>query len=219
MWSRPRKPSAIAEPLRDRDLVRLYWPADLRPAFEALFDLDEALAEVVARSSEPALGAIKLAWWRERLEALDSGQVPAEPRLQAVAGELLPRGISGAALGELVDGWTTLLEQAPDVGRMAEGGARLFAIGARLLGASDPLCDTAGRLYRQEQVARHALTTAQWPMDELHQLAGHQFAKPLRPLTALAALAARDATRSSLEPEATPGRSWVLLRHRFTGRI
>jgi len=52
----------------DRDLVRLYWPAELRPAFDALFSLDDALADVVARSSEPMLGAIKLAWWRERAD-------------------------------------------------------------------------------------------------------------------------------------------------------
>ena len=36
------------------------------------------MADVVARSTEPALGAIKLAWWRERLEELDDGKVPAE---------------------------------------------------------------------------------------------------------------------------------------------
>lgn len=184
-----------------------------------MFDLDDALAEVVGRAREPALGAIKLAWWGERLAALDAGQLAAEPRLQAAAAELLPRGISGAALAELTDGWTTLLEKAPDIERMGAGGARLFAMAAPLLGGNDPLIAAAGRLYRQEQVARRDLTTVQWPMDELHQLAGHRFAKPLRPLTALAALAARDARRSQVEPEATPGRSWVLIRHRLTGRI
>ncbi len=199
--------------------MRLYWPAQLRPAFDALFDLDEALADVVARSTEPALGLIKLAWWRERLEELDQGNVPAEPRLQAVADELLPRGIAGAALAKLTDGWTTLLEEAPDVERIGVGGVRLFRIAARLLGASDPLTETAGRLYRQEQVARRDLTTMHWPMDELHQLAGHRFPKALRPLSAFVALAARDARREGCEPEGTPGRSWALMRHRLTGRI
>ena len=54
------------------------------------------MGDVVARSTEPALGAIKLAWWRERLEELDHGKVPAEPRLQAAAAELLPREIRAA---------------------------------------------------------------------------------------------------------------------------
>jgi phytoene synthase len=205
--------------VRDRDLVRLYWPVELRPAFDALFDLDDALADVVERAREPTLGAIKLAWWRERLEELEQGRVPAEPRFRAVASELLPRGMSGAALGALTDGWTTLLEAEPDIERVGEGGARLFVIAAGLLGANDPLIVTAGRLYRQEQVARRELMPVHWPMDELHPLAGHRFAKRLRPVTALAALAARDARRSASEPEGTPGRSWTLIRHRLTGRI
>ena len=200
-------------------MVRLYWPVELRPAFDALFSLDDALADVVERAREPTLGAIKLAWWRERLEELEQGKVPAEPRFQAVAAELLPRGVTGAALGALTDGWTTLLEAEPDIERVGESGAKLFAIAAGLLEASDPLIATAGRLYRQEQVARRELMAVHWPMDELHQLAGHRFAKRLRPLTALAALAARDARRSVGEREGTPGRSWTLIRHRLTGRI
>jgi 15-cis-phytoene synthase len=75
--------------LRDRDLVRLYWPVELRPAFDALFAIDEAMGDVVAKATEPTLGAIKLAWWRERLEQLDEAKVPAEPRLRAAADELL----------------------------------------------------------------------------------------------------------------------------------
>jgi phytoene synthase len=204
---------------RDRDLVRLHWPAPLRPAFDALFDLDDALADVVARSREPALGAIKLAWWRDRLVELEAGVVPAEPRLRALAAELLPRGVAGAALAELTDGWATLLEQAPDLERIGEGGAKLFAIAARLLGTEDPLIGTAGRLYRQEQVGRRGLLAVHWPRDELDPLAGHRFARPLRPLTGLAALARRDLVRGSEEAEATPGRSWALIRHRLTGRI
>ncbi|MGI8612041.1 MAG: hypothetical protein ACR2KH_07230 [Sphingomicrobium sp.] len=176
---------------------------------------------MVARASQPTLGAIKLAWWRERLEELEAGKAPAEPRLRAVAAELLPRGVEGAALAELTDGWTTLLEQVPDVERTGAGGAKLFAIAAQLLGANDPLIAAAGRFYRHEQVARLKLTFADWPIDELDPLSRHRFAKRLRPLTALAALAARDRRRGGppFEPEATPGRSWALIRHRLTGKF
>jgi 15-cis-phytoene synthase len=78
--------------LTDRDLVRLYWPVELRPAFDALFAIDDALGEVVASSTQPALGAIRLAWWRDALERLDTSAPPPEPRLQAAASLLLPRG-------------------------------------------------------------------------------------------------------------------------------
>ena len=203
----------------DRDLVRLYWPVELRPAFDALFDLDDALADVVERSREPTLGAIKLAWWRERLEELDRAISPAEPRLRRVAAELIPRGVDGAGLAALTDGWTTLLEKEPDAERISEGGAKLFAIAAMLLGAADPMIATAGRLYRNAQVARRDLSTLPWLMDEHNHLARHRFPKRLRPLTALAALAARDARHVPPEPEGTPGRSWTLIRHRLTGRI
>jgi 15-cis-phytoene synthase len=178
------------------------------------------MADVVARSTEPALGAIKLAWWRERLQELDQEIVPAEPRLQAAAAELLPRGISGAALAELEDGWATLLEEEPDVERVGTAGAHLFHLAARLLGASHPLIDPAGRLYGYENVARRGLMRMHWPMDELYQLSTHPFPKRLRPLTGLAALAARDARRAPpLEPQGTPGRAFALFRHRLTGRL
>ena len=205
---------------RDRDLVRLYWPAELRPAFDALLDLDDAMAAVVARDTEPAMAAIKLAWWRERLEEIDEGQVPAEPRLRRVAAELLPRGVRGVDLAELTDGWATLLDQEPEVERVAAGGAKLFAIAARLLGAADPLTEPAGRLYGRVNAARRGLTAPASPSDDLKQLSARRVPKRLRPLTALAALAARDLRHPSrLEPETTPGRSWALIRHRMTGRI
>ena len=200
--------------------MRLYWPVDLRPAFDALFDVDDALAAVVERATEPALGAIKLAWWRERIEELDTGTVPAEPRLRAVAAELLPRGVRGADLAELTDGWGALFDEQPDTKRIAEGGARLFAIAARLLGATDPLIEPAGRLYGSMKVARGGLMAMHSPADELQQLSAYRSPKQLRSLTALAALAARDARRPPpFEPEATPGRSWALIRHRITGKI
>jgi phytoene synthase len=200
--------------------VRLYWPVDLRLAFDALLDMDDALAAVVARATEPVLAAIKLEWWRERLEELDIGTVPAEPRLQAAAAELLPRGIRGAELAGLEDGWATLLDEELDVERLLERGARLFAIGGRLLGASDPLLSVAGRLYAYQSYRRSAQSPLHWPMEEMHLLSGHRFPKPLRPLTALAALGARDARRRlPLEREATPGRSWALIRHWLTGKI
>ena len=183
-------------------------------------DIDDALAAVVARATEPALAAIKLAWWRERLEELDAGAIPAEPRLRAVAAELVPRGVRGADLAELTEDWAALLDEEPDIERVAEGGARLFAIGARLLGGTDPLIEPAGRLYGLVNAARRGSIAMHSPAADLRRLATHRSPKSLRPLTALAALAARDARRPTpFELEATPGRSWALIRHRLTGKI
>ena len=202
--------------LSDRDLVRLYWPVELRSAFDALFAIDDVMAGVVASSTQPALGAIRLAWWREALERLDHCSPPAEPRLQAVSKHLLPRGVTGAALSALEDGYATLLDEEPDSDRIGAGGAALFAIGAKLLGADDQRLVDAGRLHAFARAARRGL--AAFPEDQAVPI--DRFASALRPLTAFARLAARDVRRAPiLEPEATPARAIALLAHRLTGRI
>jgi phytoene synthase len=200
--------------LRDRDLVRLYWPAELRPAFDALFDIYDAMGDVVAKATEPALGAVKLAWWRERLEELDQGKAPAEPRLQAAARELLPRGVTGAELARLEADWAALLQERPDPEAIFSRGRTLFALASRLLGENPPdFLELASQLYAAGNLSRRSLAP-----EGLFVIADiPRVPKAFRPLTGLAALARRDLSRR--EPEATPGRAWALLRHRLTGRF
>ena len=177
-------------------------------------DIDAAMADVVARASEPTLAAIKLAWWRERLEELDEGKVPAEPRLRAAADHLLSCGVSGRTLAALEAGYAELLQPAPDAEIVLQRGARLFAIAAGLLGA-EPwlLTDATGRLYAAGQLQRMAIgLTGAFVTTGIRAVP-----RRLRPLTALAVLANRDLDRR--EPEATPARAFALLRHRLTGRI
>lgn len=219
MSSPPPRPSVTVSP-RDRDLVRLYWPVELRPAFDALFGIDDAMGDVVARSTQPALGAVKLAWWRERLQELDQGQVPAEPRLKSAASELLPKGVTGEMLAGLEDGWATLLEEEPEAERVGARGALLFGIAASLLGELDSCLDPAGRLFAYEQAGRAGQASLPPPTKELQALARHRFSRRLRPLTAFARLAARDARQApTTEAEGTPGRALALVVHRLTGRI
>ena len=204
--------------MRDRDLVRLYWPVALRPAFDALFAIDDTLGEIVATASQPALGAIRLAWWREALVRLDETAPPPEPRLQAVAEHLIPRGVRGADLAGLEDGWATLLDEQPDMRRVSVRGARLFAIAARLLGSDHAELAAAGRLFGGVDASRRGY------FDLVRgdvAIGLTPFPRALRPLTALAALAFRDVKRGGppFEAEATPGRAWTLLKHRFSGTI
>ncbi len=227
MSSPPHEPSAIGSDElaaaigADRALMLQQVRADIRPAFEALWAIDAAMADVVARATQPALGAIKLAWWREQLEALDSGAPPAEPRLDAAARHLLPRGISGADLAGLEPGWAALLDEQVAADRIAKRGALLFRLAARLLGGEDERIGDAGALYALVSVGRRGvpelMTVAAEPA---RRLARHRFARPLRVLSALARLAARDlASGAPFEPEGTPPRLAAMLRHRFSGVV
>ena len=220
MSSKLRRPSAIADEAigADRELALLHIPARLREAFHALFAIDAAMADVVARSTDPALGRIKLAWWREQLEALDRNEPPAEPRLSSAREQLLPRGVTGAELAELEDGWATLLDSELDPDLVGERGATLFGLGARLLGANDPRIGEAGRLYALASVGRRGLPELfERAGQVLNGLRGHRFDRKVRPLTMLARAAARDLDRT--EAEGSRGRAAAMLAHRWSGRV
>lgn len=202
----------------DRELALLHIPPHVRDGIAALFAIDAAMADVVARATDPNLARIKLAWWREQLEALDSNSAPAEPRLQAVADHLLGRGISGEDVAELEPGWATLLDEQVDARLVSERGASLFVMAARLLESKDERVADAGRLYALASVGRRGVPELFGPAkDQVSRLRGHRFARGVRPLTMLARAAARDIERQ--EPEGSRGRVLAMLAHRWSGRI
>ena len=177
------------------------------------------MGDVVARATQPALAAIKLAWWRERLEELDEGIVPAEPRLRAVASHLVPIGVLGADLAQLEAGWAGFLQEPPDVAAVSKRGTCLFELAARILNLDfDDQIGPRGRLFSGVDAGRRGLMdlAAGSPGS-----GGPRTRRAARPLTALAALAARDLRRGGppFEPEGTPGRAWTVFRHWLTGRL
>ena len=189
---------------RDRYLSVLYAPAAARPALLALHGLDLELAQVVASTSEPMLGEIRLAWWRDALVALDTGAVPAQPLLALIAAEVLPRGVSGADLALLEDRWLGLIGSDDVPESHVAGGGALFALLARLGGG-------------EAQAARR-LGEA-WVVGEPAAL---PVAPPLRPLLGLVQLAARDAARArggqGREPRGSTARQLRLLASVALGR-
>jgi phytoene synthase len=220
MSSPPQNRSAIADDAlgSDRELALLHIPERVRDAFRALFAIDAAMGDVVARSTDPALARIKLAWWREQLQALDSNPPPTEPRLQAVAEHLLPAGVTGTEIVELEAGWATLLDPEFDSKLVAERGAVLFGIGGKLLGSNDPKLGDAGALYALASVGRRGVPELfEAARKRLEGLAGHCFERRVRPLTMLARAAARDLDRQ--EAEGGRARAVAMLAHRWSGRI
>jgi phytoene synthase len=150
----------------ERRLALAYVPADRRPALEALWRLDVALGQVLATGTDPMISRIRLAWWREALERLDREKAPAEPILQALAAEVVPKGVSGAELATMVDGWEVLVEPGQlgpsdlDDYASARGGL-LFRHAARLLGGDEHPVDAAGARWALADLARRCGTAAE----------------------------------------------------------
>ena len=203
---------ALGEELRQRDrelwLATLYAPAPVRTALTALFALDCTLAAIPPSVSEPMVGAIRLAWWREALEALDHNPAPDEPHLIAARALLLPAGLSGADLAGLEARWAARLDaeltEAQSNDAEAQGGAHLFGLAARLLAADPEIAAALGRSWA---------TGAELPP---------QIPRSLRPLLALAILGRRDAADTAAgrprAPRATAGRQLRMLMAIATGR-
>ena len=224
MSSPPPGPSAIAELDvalgADRAFALQQMPGRVRSAVEALWLLDAAMGNVVARSTDPLLGRIKLAWWREQLERLDGAPPPAEPRLQAVARELVANDITGAVLAGLEAGWATMLDAEIEPDLVGARGARLFAITGRLLGSDDPALAEAGALHVLASAARRGLPgLLPLAADHRRTLSGHRFAGPVRVLSMLARASARDLSGPPFEPEGGRRRLLAMLVHRWSGRL
>ena len=193
----------------------------VRPAFATLWNLDLAFADVVSSTTEPALGAIRLAWWRERLEELDRGVVPAEPRLSAIARQLLGRGITGEELSKLEDAWLPLMQSFPWGEEVTEGlrlrGRILFGIGARLLKVDPDLAEAAGELWSLIDAAQHC-SDAQSRKNLLgaaREVRTGKMPSKLRALTIVAALAVANVR----DPSSGVARGMAAVHHRLTGRI
>ena len=194
--------------MRDRDLVRLHWPESRRSALDTALALDDRLAEVALGAAQPALGAIKLAWWRDQLAALDTQAPPPEPLLLRIVSDLMVAGVSGANCAALAEAWLRVVDEQPDP---APRGEALFALLGRINGTA---AVPGGEAFSRADLARRS-GDPEW----LRKVPAEPVPRPMRPITVLDALGRRDAARFwPPEPEGTPGRSWTLIRHRLTGR-
>ena len=210
----------------DRLLALSYADAATRPALDALFALDERLGTILRTTREPMVGQMRLTWWYEALGRLDTSPAPAEPVLGALQALVLPKGVSGAMLATLTDGWDVLLEptlDAPAIERFArDRGRRMFDLAAIVLDVVDERIGSAGEGWALADLAqgladpaeravaaaraRGALDTAlqgRWPVKA-------------RALGAIALSARFDIADPSPSP-GSPRRVARLAWHRLTG--
>ncbi len=189
---------------RDRYIATLFAPSAVRQQLFALHAFDLTLADVVRTTNEPQIGMIRLAWWRDSVRELHEKPVTGQPVLAAVAAA----GLGTEPLEALVETYMDIFEGA-DIGGC---GAAFFLCAAAVLGADETagLAD-AGRFWAQAS-ARRSSDSQVVPFSAL------RFAAPVRPVTALAAVARRDAA-GRREPRGAMGRQFTVLRHILTGRV
>jgi 15-cis-phytoene synthase len=147
-------PSSKAMAFSDPDLLPpasqiaiAYCPAEYRIQFELALALDHRLAQIVARTTEPMLGQMRLAWWRENFQVASLDRPKGDAVLDRISQLWMA---SSEPLIGLVDGWEMLLAEPP----LTEAGAIAFAEGrAGALTASIGNAD-AGRVAAARSAAR-----------------------------------------------------------------
>jgi 15-cis-phytoene synthase len=159
--SNPAQGDAIVQSARagepDRYLAALLAPAPARPQLLALAAFLSELARVGAVVSDPAIGAIRLQWWRDALEQ-PAGTRTGNPIADAVRDLARARALPRTLFAEIIDGCERAL--LPDaIGDDAALEAHLwsseglaFVLGARVLASLaqdelEPAAALAGRAY------------------------------------------------------------------------
>jgi phytoene synthase len=214
--------AALPPPQR---LAVAWSPRAVRPTMLALLIFDAHLASLVAGASEPMLGQIRLAWWREQLREAPDARARGCPELDALSTSW--RG-EETALVTLVDGWEQLLGEAPlpeaAIGAFAQSRGESFAGLARLSGAiaAEKASTDAGRQWALADLAfrvRDAEEKAR--CRELYLGAAlpprSHLPRALRGLSVLAALALRSIARDEPLLEGR-GAALLALRVGLTGR-
>ena len=159
----PGQRSASAEPLspvaalvrhhdRDRFQTVLFAPAARREALFALYAFNYEIARARETVTEPALGRIRLEWWRENVAGLYAeGPLRRHPVIEALAAAVRGHGLSRAHLDRLIDGREADFDDRPpadiaDLEDYAEGtSSSLVLLALEVLGVGHPAALEAGR--------------------------------------------------------------------------
>src|SRR5215469_12593939 len=87
----------------DRFQTALFAPAARREALFALYAFNYEIARVRESVREPALGEIRLEWWRQAVDAAYLGKPPRHPVAEAVAEAVRAFAPARAHFDRLID--------------------------------------------------------------------------------------------------------------------
>jgi phytoene synthase len=122
----------------------------------AIYALNDELARVGETVTQPLIGEIRLAWWRDRIEDLFNGRpIPAQPALQALTAPIADGRVPQSLCEALIEARHLDLDAAPfadsaALARYLDGTAgAVMGLAARALSPDTPLTAViqAGRAF------------------------------------------------------------------------
>lgn len=207
------------------ELALGYAPAGFKAPFATLLRLDRRFGAMVASATEMQLARIRLAWWRDEIEAApETEAVAADPDLAEVQALLRRRDVTAGQMTRIVEGWSALLDDMPlpeaalqDYAHSRGGG--LVRAAAALTGSSAP--DSAGSAFALVDFARNCSnqTSRESAVAIAIDLPAEALPRALRPFALLDNWARRDARRlrDGLPPLSLRRRAFWALTFGVTG--
>lgn len=204
-------PESVAESCRrlarrhdfERYLATLFAPRRARPALWILLAFNAEIARVREIVSEPAIGHVRLQWWREAVAAAGAeGPVRRHEVAAPLALALRAGALEPALLDALIDGRERDLDDAP----MAGEAALLDYAGQTggLLAEAMAVAAEGGQAGEAARRAARALG-AGWALAGLLRAAGFHAGQGRQMLPQSALAAGGAGPRDLLERRATPG--------------
>jgi phytoene synthase len=136
---------------RDRFQTALFAPAARREALFALYAFNYEIARVRERVTEPALGRIRLEWWRETIAAAyEGGAVRRHIVVEPLTAAIREQALTPEHFDRLIDARERDLDDEPPASLAtfedyAEAtSARLVYLALEILGVRDPAAYQAG---------------------------------------------------------------------------
>ena len=195
---------------------RLAADADARADLIALYAFNHEIARAAEVASEPLVGEMRLAWWREALAEMFEGRpVRAHPAAQALAAAVRRRALDRAELDALIDARLRDLDPWPLTAEEAEGyidstAGRLMGLAARLLAPeADPaVVSGAGRAWGLAGLHRlGGRLPAEWSAKDIRVRVDEALARANAELAALPIVAFPAVAYASLSRRPAAGRT------------